>query len=138
MFAYMMLGINDLPRAVASYAPLIELLGQPRVGGDNVLVTWGSYDDYARPGFSVGRPVDGQQATAGNGSMLAFATPEARLVDELYRAAMAGGGICEEPPGTRPSVWPGFYAAYVRDPDGNKVSFACYNESAPKTANPTS
>lgn len=134
MFAYTMLGTNDLPRAVAFYAPLMELLGQPRVGGDNALVTWGSYDDYARPGFSVGRPVDGQQATAGNCTMLAFATPRARLVDELYRAAMAGGGTCEGPPG----VWPGFYAAYVRDPGGNKISFACYNDSASKTANSTS
>lgn len=68
--------------------------------------------------------------------MLAFATPKARLVDELYRAAMAGGSTCRGGgPGPRPSVWPGFYAAYVRDPDGNKISFACYNGLATKTAN---
>lgn len=128
MFAYAMLGTNDLPRAVAFYAPLMELLGQPRMGGDDSLVTWGSYDDYARPGFSVGHPVNGEPATVGNGAMLAFRASEAGLVDRLHAAAMANGGACEGPPGPRPSVWPGFYAAYVRDPDGNKVSFACYDD----------
>lgn len=130
MFAYTMLGTNDLARAVAFYAPLMDLLGQPRVGGDDTLVTWGSYDDYDRPGFSVGKPVDGLPASAGNGSMLAFRAPEAALVDRLHKAAMAAGGRCEGPPGPRPGVWPGFYAAYVRDPDGNKISFACYHDKA--------
>ena len=130
MFAYTMLGTNDLPRAVAFYAPLMELLEQPVAGADDTLSTWGSYDDYDRPGFSVGRPVSGLPATAGNGTMLAFRAPAAALVDRLYAAAMANGGTCDGPPGPRPSVWPGFYAAYVRDPDANKVSFACYCDPA--------
>lgn len=130
MFAYTMLGTNDLARAVAFYGPLMELLGQPRVGGDDVLVTWGSYDDYERPGFSVGRPADGAAASFGNGAMLAFRAPQAGLVDRLYEAAIAAGGNCEGKPGPRPGVWPGFYAAYVRDPDGNKISFACYHDPA--------
>lgn len=133
MFAYTMLGTNDLPRAVAFYAPLMEMLSQPRVGGDDALVTWGSYDDYTRPGFSVGRPVNGEPATVGNGSMLAFRASEARLVDRLHAVAMANGGTCEGPPGPRPDVWPGFYAAYVRDPDGNKISFACYDDPGSRT-----
>jgi len=130
MFAYAMLGTNDLPRAVAFYGPLMELLGQPQVGADTTLVTWGSYDDYDRPGFSIGRPVNGAAATTGNGTMLAFRAVEAPLVDRLYAAAMAAGGTSEGLPGPRPGVWPGFYAAYVRDPDGNKISFACYHDPA--------
>lgn len=62
--------------------------------------------------------------------MLAFRAVEAPLVDRLYAAAMAAGGTSEGLPGPRPGVWPGFYAAYVRDPDGNKISFACYHDPA--------
>lgn len=126
MFAYTMLGTNDLDRAVRFYDPIMALLAQPRVGGDDRLVTWGSYDDYDKPGFSIGLPVNGQPATFGNGTMLAFRAETTDLVDRLYAAAIQAGGTDEGGPGPRPDVWPGFYSAYVRDPDGNKVSFACY------------
>lgn len=130
MFAYTMLGTNDLERALTFYDPLMDLLGQAKVGADERLVTWGSYDDYARPGFSVGLPVNGAPATYGNGAMLAFRAETAALVDSLYEAAIAAGGTCEGKPGPRPQYWKGFYSAYVRDPDGNKISFACYHDTA--------
>jgi len=71
----------------------MEILGQLQVGADDKLITWGSYDDYDRPGFSVGYPVNGLEATAGNGSMLAFRAPKAMLVDRLYYSAIAGGAV---------------------------------------------
>jgi len=127
MFAYTMLGTNDLPRALKFYSPVMSLLGQPQVGCDDRLVTWGSYDDYALPGFSIGLPVNDALATFGNGTMLAFRAPSSVVVDSLYEAAISNGGSDEGTPGFRPHVWPGFYSAYVRDPDGNKLSFTCYH-----------
>ena len=41
-------------------------------------------------------------------------------VDRLYAVALANGGTCEGPPGPRGEG--GFYAAYFRDPDGNKLN----------------
>ena len=39
--------------------------------------------------------------------------------DEIYNLAISLGGTCEGPAGER---WPGFYAGYFRDPDGNKLN----------------
>lgn len=47
-------------------------------------------------------------------------TPE--QVDAFHAAAMAHGGECAGPPGPRPAYGEGYYLAYVRDPDGNKLS----------------
>jgi hypothetical protein len=45
-------------------------------------------------------------------------------VDAFHAAALAAGGVDEGAPGLRP-FHANFYAAYVRDPDGNKLSAVC-------------
>ncbi|MFA5968410.1 MAG: VOC family protein [Sphingomonas sp.] len=127
MFAYAMLGTNDLERAIRFYDPLMERLGQPRCWTGEDSVSWGSLEDYAVPGLCVGRPFNGAAATIGNGGMLALRAPNVELVNDLYAKAMASGGSDEGRPGLRPQYGPGFYAAYVRDPDGNKLGFVCYH-----------
>ena len=46
-------------------------------------------------------------------------------VDAFHAAALANGGKSEGAPGLRPQYQPDFYAAYVRDPDGNKLAIVC-------------
>ncbi len=58
--------------------------------------------------------------------MTAFQCVGIELVDKLYEIAIEKGGRCEGSPGYRPEYGEGFYAAYVRDPDGNKVAFVVY------------
>jgi predicted lactoylglutathione lyase len=53
--------------------------------------------------------------------MLAFQAPDRAAVDAFHAAALAAGGACEGPPGVREGMDPVFYAAYVRDCDGNKL-----------------
>jgi predicted lactoylglutathione lyase len=63
-------------------------------------------------------PFDGQGATGGNGTMVALMAASASVVDQVHAAALAAGGTCEGPPGQRMD---GFYGAYFRDLDGNKL-----------------
>jgi predicted lactoylglutathione lyase len=66
---------------------------------------------------------------AGNRSFLrsnrdrspAFAADSPRQVDEFYAAAIAAGGRDNGAPGIRPDYSPGYYGAFVLDPDGNNV-----------------
>jgi predicted lactoylglutathione lyase len=69
------------------------------------------------------RPYDGKPATVGNGVMVALAAGSRDNVDALYRKAMELGGKDEGPPGPRGHS--GFYAAYFRDLDGNKLNAFC-------------
>lgn len=69
-------------------------------------------------------PFDGKPATTGNGAMTAFLAPSQAAVDTAYAAGMASHGHCEGAPGPRPHYGAGYYGAYLRDPDGNKVHIA--------------
>lgn len=79
------------------------------------------------PGSLSATHFDGEAASVGNGTMTAFQLPEPRKVDRLYDIAMRQGGSDEGKPGYRPRYGEGFYAAYVRDPDGNKLAFIVYD-----------
>jgi catechol 2,3-dioxygenase-like lactoylglutathione lyase family enzyme len=57
--------------------------------------------------------------------MLAFAASDRAAVDAFHRLALANGGRDEGAPGLRP-YGDNFYACYVRDPDGNKLSAVCW------------
>ena len=46
-------------------------------------------------------------------------------MDAFHLTAMENGGSDEGAPGLRPHYHPNYYAAYVRDPDGNKLNFFC-------------
>jgi hypothetical protein len=61
--------------------------------------------------------------------MAAFTAPTRAAVDAAYAAAMANGAYDEGAPGLRPQFVPNYYAAYVRDPDGNKIHFICRAEN---------
>lgn len=53
--------------------------------------------------------------------MVAFLAPSAEAVDLAYARAMRHGGTDAGGPGPREHYGPGYYGAYLRDPDGNKV-----------------
>jgi len=72
-------------------------------------------------------PFDGASAHPGNATMVSFLAQRRAQVDAVYRAAIAQGGICEASSGLRPQYGPAFYAAYLRDQDGNKFNAVCYS-----------
>ncbi len=139
MLRYVYFGTNNLETAVAFYDATLAPLGMQRcVTGDpewdRVAAGWGVYEDAgARElGFWVGKPFDQRPASVGNGSMVAFTAPTWKSVDAFHAAALANGGACDGPPGLRPHYASDFYAAYVRDPDGNKLAAVCRGFTGPQ------
>lgn len=123
MFTYITIGINDLPRAVRYYDPVLATLGFERRQMDDQEAGYAAAGD-SRCRFWITHPFDGKPATIGNGSMPAFEAPSRRAVDAFHAAALQHGGTDEGAPGLR-HFHPNFYACYVRDPDGNKLSALC-------------
>jgi catechol 2,3-dioxygenase-like lactoylglutathione lyase family enzyme len=118
MIGYITLGTNDLERAVAFYDKLFAVLGAGRFMEDpGRFVAWAVAPD--KPAISVTMPYDGKPATHGNGTMVALVVDSKEKVQEVYDKAMALGARDEGPPGPRMD---GFYAAYFRDLDGNKLN----------------
>ncbi|MCH8544638.1 MAG: VOC family protein [Alcanivorax sp.] len=126
MIAYTMVGTRNLARALAFYAPLFAEMNLDICWEDDASVCYGKKDDLNFPRFFVGYPFDGNDASIGNGTMTAFQFPDPEQVNKLHGIAMRHGGSDEGAPGYRPQYGEGFYAAYVRDPDGNKLAFVVY------------
>ena len=119
MIAYTTVGVNDMTRAIAFYDAVFAPLGAVR---DTTSGTWTGYSRVGEHGkFFLTRPFDRSAATAGNGVMLAFLAEDRAAVDAFHAEALGAGGSDEGPPGVRDGMDPVFYAAYVRDPDGNKL-----------------
>ena len=118
MIGYVTLGTNDLARAAGFYDRITAELGISRMMQAERYIAWGTPGGGAGIGLTL--PFDGQPATVGNGVMVALLAKDRAQVDRLHALALALGGADEGAPGER--EMPGFYAAYFRDPDGNKLN----------------
>lgn len=117
MIGYVTLGTNDRERGAKFYDAVCGELGCGRMMEEDQFIAWGTPGGGA--GIGLTRPFDGNPATVGNGVMVALEAKDQDQVHRLHAIALANGGTCEGPPGPRGE---GFYAAYFRDPDGNKLN----------------
>ena len=117
MISYVTIGTNDLKRAAGFYDQLLAVLGAKRVWEMERSVGWSTSTD--APAVSVVKPYDGKPATVGNGMMVTLAAKSEAEVDAVYKKALELGAKDEGAAGRRAG---GYYAAYFRDPDGNKLS----------------
>ncbi len=127
MFLYLTLGTNDLARAKRFYDAVMPTLGHQLRAVELDEVGYGPPAP-ARACLWITHPYNQQPATTANGSMPAFTAPDRAAVDAFHAAGLAHGGSDEGAPGLRPHG-AHFYACYLRDPDGNKLSAVC--ETAP-------
>ena len=116
---YVTIGAHDPDAATAFFDPTLGALGwvssKPFPG-------WVFYGPEGKDAvLGVCRPYDGNEPRPGNGAMVAFRAESKDQIQRAHAAALANGGACEGPPGYRPEgATKGFYAAYFRDPVGNK------------------
>ena len=122
---HIQLVVRDLPASQAFYTAVFETLGIP-LGGTGKDYFWAdelfvsTADSKAASGQLTGR------------HHLAFQAKDKATVDAFYRAALAHGGKDNGAPGERP-YHPGYYAAFVLDPDGNNIE-AVYHGEARRSA----
>jgi catechol 2,3-dioxygenase-like lactoylglutathione lyase family enzyme len=117
MLHHVSLGTSDLDRARAFYDPVMNELGLRRTLDVEEAVGYGAGITV----FSLNMPADSERATVGNGTHIAFEVEKRAAVDAFFQAALANGGTSDGPPGLRPEYDTHYYAAFVRDPDGNKI-----------------
>lgn len=117
MKGYVTLDTRDLPRAVKFYDRLARELGVRRALEADNFVAWGMPG--AAASISVTAPED-RVAACGTG-VVALQADDPEQVQRLYELAIAQGGRGEAEPCERG----GFYAAYFRDPDGNRLNAFC-------------
>ena len=120
MIGYVTLGTSDLKRAASFYDAIAKEFGVGRFMDGEKFIAWGKPGGAA--GIGLTYPFDGSAATVGNGVMVALGATDRAQVDRLHKLALELGGKDEGAPGERGG---GFYAAYFRDLDGNKLNAFC-------------
>ena len=126
MLDHVSIGVTNVKRSKAFYDAVLAPLGMTpvmpvEINGQLVGVGYGKP---GKPTFWIQLPINGQQASMGNGVHIAFRSDTRAGVDEFYLAAIEQGGIDDGKPGLRSEYHPDYYGAFVRDPDGNKIE-AC-------------
>ena len=118
MIDHISLGVSDLARATAFYDAVLEPLGYVRLWSGDAGVEYGpAGGDGALALFAVGDRATAERA----GFHLALAAPGRDAVDAFHAAALRLGATDEGAPGLRPRYGAGYYAAFVRDPDGHRL-----------------
>ena len=119
MFSHMMVGANDVQESKIFYDAVLGAMGyEPGVIDEKGRCF------YLTPSgiFVIGKPINGEPASHGNGCTLGFTAENSAMADAWYAAGLANGGTsCEEPPGVRESSTGKLYLAYLRDPSDNKI-----------------
>ena len=122
---HLQLVVEDLAPSKRFYAAVFAALGIPLAGEG---------DDYfwADELFVSTKPSEAAAGVVTGRMHLAFQAGSRKVVDEFHRRALAAGGRDNGAPGERP-YHPGYYAAFVLDPDGNNIE-AVYHGPARKSA----
>jgi catechol 2,3-dioxygenase-like lactoylglutathione lyase family enzyme len=118
---HLQLVVRDLPASRAFYEAVFKTLDVP-IGGTG--------DDYfwADELFVSTASSQAAQGQLTGRVHLAFQAKDRAAVDAFHKAAVANGGHDNGKPGERP-YHPGYYAAFVLDPDGNNIEAVFHGEA---------
>lgn len=119
MIGYVTLGTNDIDKAANFYDQLLATIGAGRFMETDEFIAWSTGPE--QPGLSITKPFNKEQASVGNGTMIALMMESTEQVDAFYAKAIELGATDEGAAGPRAEL-DGFYAGYFRDLDGNKLN----------------
>ena len=117
MIDHISVAVRDLARAARFYEAALAPLGLVRLVTRPATIGFGK----AYPEFWINLRAGLRAAEEGGGAHIALRARSTADVDAFHAAALASGGSCDGPPGIRPHDRVKYYAAFVTDPDGNRI-----------------
>ena len=117
MIGFVMVGTNNLDKAINFYDKLLNTIDLQRVVTNKKYAGYALKDKPDDVEFYVTNPVNKEKATFGNGTQISFLVNSKDLVNKFYNTGIKLGGADEGAPGIRS----GDYYCYFRDLDKNKI-----------------
>jgi catechol 2,3-dioxygenase-like lactoylglutathione lyase family enzyme len=117
MIGFVMVGTNNLDKAIKFYDTLLKTIELQRVVTNEKYAGFASKEKPAEVEFYVTNPVNNEKANFGNGTQISFLVNSKDLVNNFYNTGIKLGGKDEGAPRIRS----GDYYCYLRDLDGNKI-----------------
>jgi catechol 2,3-dioxygenase-like lactoylglutathione lyase family enzyme len=115
MIDHISIAVCDLSASVRFYEAVLAPLGMTCLETRPATVGFGK----SYPEFWLNLRKD--MRSSGDGAHVCLRARTAAIVDAFHAAALAGGGSSDGAPGLRPQHGEGYYAAFIRDPDGNRI-----------------
>ena len=117
MIDHISVGVSDLERSARFYEAALAPLGLSRLVTRSAAIGFGK----SYPEFWINLRADMAQVAAGSGVHICLRAKSTDEVDAFHAAALGVGGLSDGAPGLRPHDRVRYYAAFVTDPDGNRI-----------------
>ena len=126
MIDHVSIAVRDLAGCARFYEAVLAPLGYLKLVTRPATIGFGKkYPEFWLNERRAMTPVD-----ANSGAHVCLRAQSAEAVQAFHAAAMAGGGASDGAPGPRPEYSAGYYAAFVRDPEGNKIEAVTFTAGA--------
>lgn len=122
MIDHVSVAVRDLAAAVRFYEAVLGALGLAKLEVRPATVGFGKQ----YPEFWINLRRDMASVTADSGAHVCLRAREPAMVDAFHATALAAGGLSDGAPGLRPQHGKGYYAAFIRDADGNRIEAVAF------------
>jgi len=117
MLDHVSVGVSDLERAARFYEPTLATLGLTRLVTRPATIGFGK----TYPEFWINLRAGMKAVAPESGVHICLRARSTDVVDAFHVAALGAGGRSDGAPGIRPHDRVKYYAAFVIDPDGNRI-----------------
>jgi catechol 2,3-dioxygenase-like lactoylglutathione lyase family enzyme len=127
MIDHVSVAVRDLAESERFYAAILAPLGLAK------LREWpGAAIGFGKkyPEFWVNQRAAMERVAADSGVHICLRAPDTAAIDAFHAAALEAGGASDGAPGLRPHYYAGYYAAFIRDPDGNRIEAVTFVREA--------
>ncbi len=119
IFDHVILGVADIAAARRFYDRVLTTLG--------ITLQWETAEGLCYgDGGDLDFGVSADTGKARRGTHVCFRAEDRDSVDRFHAEGVSAGGRDGGAPGLRPEYHPGYYAAYLEDPDGNRIEAVCH------------
>src|SRR5271156_5523765 len=135
MIDHISVAVRDLDVSASFYATLLAPLGLTK------LREWpGAAVGFGKkyPEFWINRRERMARVAEDSGVHICLRAPDTASIDAFHAAALNAGGTSDGKPGLRPHYYAGYYAAFVRDPDGNRIEAVTFVRDEVEAPSPSS
>ncbi len=118
MIDHVSIAVRDLGKAQSFYSAVLAPLGLAKLGEwPDVNIGFGK----KYPEFWLNKRSEMEEVAQDSGAHICLRAPDPAAVDAFHAAALKAGGTSDGAPGLRPQYHASYYAAFIRDADGNRI-----------------
>ena len=132
MIDHISIAVRDLDRAARFYQDVLGAIGYVKLEVRPHTIGFGKkYPEFWLNLRTTMPPVADDCGAQGPGAHVGLRVRSMELVHAFHAAALAAGGSCDGAPGARPQHGHGYYAAFIRDLDGNRIEAVTFLVTEP-------